>query len=86
MFLFLIDKYGIELIVTNQMEITPFDTIDFFVVIGNLLDNAIEILFIFFRSNSTIFKNTVRIISIFNNDSSILLILINMNNDLFIIR
>lgn len=24
------------------MEITPFDTIDFFVVIGNLLDNAIE--------------------------------------------
>ncbi|MFQ8704553.1 MAG: GHKL domain-containing protein [Thomasclavelia sp.] len=37
-----IDKHGIELIVTNQMEITPFDTIDFFIVIGNLLDNAIE--------------------------------------------
>lgn len=37
-----LDKHGIELIVTNQMEITPFDTIDFFIVIGNLLDNAIE--------------------------------------------
>ena len=37
-----IDEHGIELIVTNQMEITPFDTIDFFIVIGNLLDNAIE--------------------------------------------
>lgn len=39
------DKFnesGIMPIVTNQMTITPLKTTDFFIVIGNLLDNAIE--------------------------------------------